>query len=490
MKSAAVVKVSGAKSVSSLTHYNEQEYKTSGIWKNDDHIYSQEELISFYGSSDTPQKNLKQQTSTFIKNTRIGLKVYQLLNKSHAVSKHKAYTIIQSFDYQANPDLRPEEVHALGEQYLRKICKYMMDNYNYLITDGMISTHIDRSSVQTKRKPVVKNQQVLNVQDVVVPHLHNHIIIPAFNSKGEPISKYLRKEDIYALQTLNDDLCVENNLNDYYFSKLHQSIDPQSSFSRKKDTLTKSNLQKAYVRFTKANKRAWMGRGKFKQSLKKRNELLLKEYRLSFRYVKDPKNNRLKKQFTMIDFVNDKHQQMWYNVKNLKLLYWENEPESIVEQIIQHLDFSGTNDIYMNNRQYHELMIKAIQSSNKQKDPVKLKSLYVNTLRQRRAMYYKSTAIQKRNNIKNRSKNFSRRLNNLPDLNIPKNKYVNHSYLSKYLEDLYDIYENVIPKSIKKTDNIKYDPRNKALGKKIHTRETYNPHRIKPNSKQNFERYH
>ena len=55
MKSAAVVNVSGAKSVSSLTHYNEQEYKTSGIWKNDGHIYSQEELISFYGSSYTPQ---------------------------------------------------------------------------------------------------------------------------------------------------------------------------------------------------------------------------------------------------------------------------------------------------------------------------------------------------------------------------------------------------------------------------------------------------
>lgn len=353
-----LVKITSARNASGIVRYNMKTTKTEGKWKQQDKPVHQKDLVGFYGTASHPGLSLNRQGNLFALQTNNNARMANLYNGN---TKHRmmydnlpnrlstCHTIVQSFDYDANPNLRPKQVHRMGEQLLVGVKKYLKSRYNYNLDAGMISTHIDDN------KDIVRHGQEHQ------KHLHNHIVIMSYNDSGQSISPYLRIPDLYCFKQINDRIASENGLKDYYFKKLEREIKPNSSFSksRAKKTKTSSNLQKAVQRFSKANNQAfdiYPSFKKYTKALKLRNQQLNIAYGYKKRDKKDTRTHQKRRQFTMDDFHSKQNKQRWYNINNLRLLAWKNKHDEKCERLIKEFNLNKLGKKALPYKDYLETM--------------------------------------------------------------------------------------------------------------------------------------
>jgi Relaxase/Mobilisation nuclease domain. len=210
MKSASVVKITSGASARNLVDYNQQESKVTGQWRKQDGEYQPTELLKYVGDQSKPYLSLDEQGQYFVANAKGNLDLSRKIGQAAKIKSSEVHTIIQSFDYQINPELTPGEANQMGIEYFAAIQDYLKDKYNYELDLGMVSTHIDRSEIK---------MSATNLGKVNYPHLHNHIVIPSYNAQGVNIAPYLRKENIYAFKDLNDKIVDNHNLKDLSFCK-------------------------------------------------------------------------------------------------------------------------------------------------------------------------------------------------------------------------------------------------------------------------------
>lgn len=338
MSTSGLIKLTSDRNVEAIVKYNTKPIKTMGKWKNQDNVLHQSDLVSFCGDYQHRGLPLTEQGNIFIQQVNRNASLSNLHRKrkfslgTWPRSVSLCRTVIQSFDYRANPNLTPVQVHHMGIQMMTGLQKYFNSQYNYKLNGGLVSTHIDDDHEQFVRGKIHHT------------HLHNHIVIPSYNSYGQSISNYLRKTNLYDFQHLNDEITTINNLHDYHFWKLEKQIVPNSSFTRDRATHHHSHLQTAIITFTKANNHAFdKYPNDFQKARQTRNHELTFKYQYHTRTKKDSKTGEPRQQFTMQQFLSPKtHQYTWYNLRNLRILVWKNKKQEECERFIKQLNFSKT----------------------------------------------------------------------------------------------------------------------------------------------------
>lgn len=364
-KTAGLIKVIGGRSIASRVNYNRQVYKTEGSWLNDNYDYNQSELISFCDNSALPGLSLQQQGNKLINdglyNIRSAMdqRPYSYWNKSWS----QCYTIVQSFDYVANPQLSPKNAHAMGVHLYNDIKLYMKARYGYAIDDGMISTHLDDN------KPHKNKHTGLRVH----PHLHNHIIIPSYNGYGRSASPYLREYDLYQFKGFNDSILAspQYNLNNYYFAKLQRLGKAYQTY--KLTDKPRRNPERGWLAFKVANDYAWdknkpmdsngrITEHAFKETVHSRNQYLSSHFQFEMKLVPDIKTGKPRRTYTMGIFPLDSHKNRpWLSMRSLRILQWLDRKEMKAERLYWQLDFKGTTDKIMSFQTYEKAMRLATQ---------------------------------------------------------------------------------------------------------------------------------
>lgn len=327
------------KSAVSRVNYNLKIKKTTGRWPNDPAYYHQNDLVSFHGLGSLA-KTVPSGAHSFLMTTRNGFRTHGLLSYQLKVSQCR--TIVQSFDYQANPHLRPVTAHAMANVLYERIDRYLRTRYGYRLDAGMVSTHIDDDKVKPNPNPVSKER-------VIYPHLHSHILLPAYNTTGQPIYPYLRKADLYQFQQMNDDIVTSFGLRDYYFQKARRLIHPMSAYTLNGvHRQTASDLEKAQQAFEEANQYAWpasrvfnVSPARFRKIRHKRNSYLRVKFNFRTKTTHDVQTDRKEKKFTLDVFSrNALLQTPWYALNNLRLLRWRDYKEARSERLLRCFDFS------------------------------------------------------------------------------------------------------------------------------------------------------
>lgn len=397
---AGLVKTTLDYKASGVVKYNMKESKTKGQWQDQDQQLSQKDLIDFYGTVDHPDMTLHQQGNLLINQANNNARMsdaystsqHHLLYGDNA-KKSICHTVVQSFDYKDNPNLTPKQVHTMGIEMIHGIHNYLWQRYHYNLDSGMISTHIDRNKTGFSQKDQMNHTK----------HLHNHIVIPSYNQQGQSISPYLRKQDIYAFQRINDEVCVANGLKDYHFLKLNRQIQPSSSFTKFRNnkqymihlkaklhkenqkisvdrrkhksrdklyTSSKSYLQKSILRFNKANNYAFdMQPKNYHKAVILRNRYLGKHYGMQVRYHHDSHTHKVIPQFTMADFKSTKSNNhnnkgshsRWYDFYCLRVLAWKSKKEERCERMAKQFDFSQVDRKPVSYDQYQQIINNAIK---------------------------------------------------------------------------------------------------------------------------------
>lgn len=342
MGTASLVKITSAHNVSGIVKYNTKEQKTIGHWRNQPTKLQQTDLVSFEGMYKHPSLSLHQQGLMFARQAKDNAVLSNIYKPyGHKISSSRipknyslCHTVVQSFDYKANPNLTPKKVHRMGIQMLAGIKSYLDTNYNYKLNGGLVSTHIDDDKPQIIRGKIHHT------------HLHNHIIILSYNNQGKSISPYIRKTDLYSFKHINDNVGVINNLKDYYFLKLKRQIQPNSTFTKQRKTRHRSHLQEAVYAFTECNNKSY---DKYPNDYRKakmlRNNSLQYTFQFRTRIRKDSKTGKPHQQFTMRGFINKNNKIMWFNLTNLRLLRWRNKKEERCERIIKQLQINQVRNI-------------------------------------------------------------------------------------------------------------------------------------------------
>lgn len=292
-----------------------------------------------------PGLSIHQKAQLLITQARHNLDLYQRLYPKGTVARHadwtSCHTIIQSFDFGANPKLNPATAHAMGNSLFTQIQHYLSNKYGYKLDNGLISTHIDRGYLTKNHNPRAK---VISRQ----PHLHSHIVIPNYNSAGQSISPYMRKNDLYQYQLLNDNIIRQNGLKDYYFLKLERQIRPFSSYTlnpttRQIQRRNPSNLQRGWRAFKTANDFAWdhskftvksFNNENFHKIRKTRDHYLSASYGYKVKKVDDVQTKLPKHIFTMDTFTASQAlKTQWCNLRDLRILRWQNKDDVLAERL-------------------------------------------------------------------------------------------------------------------------------------------------------------
>jgi hypothetical protein len=348
MKSASVVKITSGASARNLVDYNQQESKVTGQWRKQDGEYQPTELLKYVGDQSKPYLSLDEQGQYFVANAKGNLDLSRKIGQAAKIKSSEVHTIIQSFDYQINPELTPGEANQMGIEYFAAIQDYLKDKYNYELDLGMVSTHIDRSEIK---------MSATNLGKVNYPHLHNHIVIPSYNAQGVNIAPYLRKENIYAFKDLNDKIVDNHNLKDYRFAKLQHELYPVTTQTITKNTESSSHLQKAYQRFSEVNEIAWSSNpGSYLKALEQRDSLLKENYGYQSKLQIDTKTRKSQTRFTMKDFRDKSGKQKWYSISNLRCLNWSTKEQADAEQMLNQVDFKGAENQTPSYQEYKTTM--------------------------------------------------------------------------------------------------------------------------------------
>lgn len=356
MKTSDLIKITSARNVPAIVKYNTKSTKTIGHWQHQQENLKRNNLVSYTGYFNQPTLSLHQQGLIFshqaMQNAilsnlnRHRLTSYTSIPKNYSL----CHTIVQSFDYHANPDLTPHKVHRMGLQMMVGLKSYFKTKYDYTLDGGLVSTHIDDDHPKLIRGKIHHT------------HLHNHIIILSYNNQGKSISPYIRKADVYSFHHINDNICMHNNLKDYYFLKLQKEINPSSSFTQHRPVHSKSHLQHAIDIFTKCNNIAYdYYPTNFKKAHQLRNHELTFSYQFRTRSKKDTKTHRMHTQFTLKGMVSRNQKIQWYNLTNLRLLLWRNKKEERCERLIKQINISQISNIPITYQQFQTDLQATIQ---------------------------------------------------------------------------------------------------------------------------------
>ncbi|TPR14968.1 hypothetical protein DY052_05960 [Apilactobacillus timberlakei] len=368
--SAGYVNVKAVKNGSDVTDYNLQEEKISGKWINQNEKYVNQQLLTFYGSNQYKFDDLEQQGESFkreIKSNRT-IKSFKMVfaasknkhvNYSMKNNTNDAYTIIQSFDFNANPQLTPKEAHTMGSELYDGYKKYLKNNFNYDLSSGFIATHIDRDSI----KAVTYN----NKNKVLNAHLHNHIVIPAINSKGDSISNYLSRSNIMDLREINDRLVMKHNLNDFYLKKLSYELQPnQKLLEDKPHSPYNKDLKNAVERFHQANNQFNFKEisHDFDKTKKKRDAFLKEKYGYQTKQIKSSSNvaspylkPQVRNVFTMNDFkLNKDKTPRYYNQSNLRTLSWNEQSQALAYKDLRSIKFDDVDLALQSPKDYQKTL--------------------------------------------------------------------------------------------------------------------------------------
>lgn len=359
-KTAGIIKATTAHDIASRVHYNLQAYKTEGSWLNDTYNYHQSDLISFHGNCKQEGLSIRHEGNKLINDTRYNIKLAMHMRARRYWDPRwsQCHTIVQSFDYKANPQLSPKDAHAMGNQLYQDILRYMKARYGYIVDDGMVSTHLDDNS--SKQNPFTRRW--------VQPHLHNHIIIPSYNAYGLSISPYMRDYDLYQIKGFNDTIMAspEYGLNDYYFNKLHRLAKPYSSY--KLSDRPRSNPELAWQAFKVANDYAWdkdnpmddeghIPLPAFKKTRHDRDQYLTKHFQFQPKISHDQKTGQPRRVYTMgILSLSKNGARQWQGMRSLRILQWLDRKEMKSERLYWQLDFTGMSNKIMTFKTYEKTM--------------------------------------------------------------------------------------------------------------------------------------
>lgn len=333
-KTAGAVIFSGGGSIASIAQYNQQQKKINGQWI-DGNTYEAEDLFGIVGKNTAPQLPLTKQLEMFTQNVHNNAMVHEIklseteknYGSRNGTAPNLVITMIQSFDFNANPELRPPEAHQMAEELFNTVGEYAQSNHlPFNFDSALISTHIDKSKIEQGYK---KNKDgILRINE---PHLHSHIVIPAFDYQGDPFYNFLRPQQKYDIRALNDEILAKHNLYDYHFNKLLEQIDPVIISSKiKQDNL---NLAKQRLYQVNISLKPELVAQAFEKTKKLRDSELEQRFGFTKKMVQKTPPQFL---FTMDDFEEDpdkkkKEKKPWYNTKQLKTLTWDDPQSAFIQ---------------------------------------------------------------------------------------------------------------------------------------------------------------
>lgn len=336
-----------------MVDYNLQEKKTSQHWLRSATTYTQRDLVNFMGLSNQPQLPLAQQGEQFKRYLAIG---YFRYNPDHKTNSPTVAfkTIIQSFDLSANPNLEPAEAHQMGIELFQQFRQYLHQQYNYDLNTGLVSTHIDRDHP----KNGYDGRQLQ-------PHLHNHILLPTFNSHGQHLTPLLKQPELEQLKSFADGLVYRHGLNDYYFDKFNHLVNPTTP-----DRRCVRFFPIVAKQYQQASQVAWQqSPNDFLTARRFRTDYLRQQFQ-AIEVNPAPRVLMQNNQFrplsnTNVQYVTDTAVKPTYVLtKGLRFLSWDNEQQAMCEHYSRFFDFTKTNTLSCNYQQFNRTVETATDQAN------------------------------------------------------------------------------------------------------------------------------